>query len=194
MSDEAIRKRTQETAKKLFGGGIKMDPPYLTWKEFDKDLANDFSMHITGNLYSRTVLTLPERQMVACAMLAALRARDELKLHVNAALNVGCDPKKLTEIFFQLATYAGMPSVNEALAGVPRGSQREGRVADQVSAYIDGHARGPAVRHSRPSTSLRILTAERGSSGFSKDWIPRDLRGNDSDEGVFELLTSASKC
>ena len=76
VSDEAIRNRTQETAKKLFGGGIKMDPPYLTWKEFDKDLANDFSMHITGNLYSRTVLTLPERQMVACAMLAALRARD----------------------------------------------------------------------------------------------------------------------
>ena len=92
-----------------------MDPPYLTWREFDKDLANDFSIFITGNLYSRTVLTLAERQMVACAMLAALRATQELRLHVNAALNVGCDPKKLTEIFFQLAPYAGMPAVNEAL-------------------------------------------------------------------------------
>jgi len=29
---------------------------------------------------------------------------------------VGCDPKKLVEIFFQTATYAGMPAVNEALA------------------------------------------------------------------------------
>ncbi|MFH0977110.1 MAG: carboxymuconolactone decarboxylase family protein [Spirochaetota bacterium] len=116
MNDEIITKRTQETAKKLFGKGIKMDPPYLTWKEFNKDLAGDFSKFITGNLYSRTVLTLPERQMAACAMLAALRATDELKLHINAALNVGCDPKKITEIFFQLATYAGMPSVNEALA------------------------------------------------------------------------------
>jgi 4-carboxymuconolactone decarboxylase len=115
VSEEDIRKKTQETANKLFGKGIRMDPPYLTWKAFDRDLANDFSMFITGNLYSRTVLTLPERQMVACAMLAALRARDELKLHVNAALNVGCDPKKLAEVFFQLATYAGMPAVNEAL-------------------------------------------------------------------------------
>jgi 4-carboxymuconolactone decarboxylase len=113
--NDVLRKKTQETAKQLFGKGIKMDPPYLTWKEFDKDLANDFSLFITGNLYSRTVLTLPERQMVACAMLAALRATDELKLHLNAALNVGCDPKKMTEIFFQLATYAGMPAVNEAL-------------------------------------------------------------------------------
>ena len=115
MSEEAIRKRTQETANKLFGKGMKMDPPYLMWKAFDKNLANDFSKFITGNLYSRTVLTLPERQMVACAMLAAIRARDELKLHVNAALNVGCDPRKLAEVFFQVATYAGMPAVNEAL-------------------------------------------------------------------------------
>jgi 4-carboxymuconolactone decarboxylase len=114
MSDE-IKKRTQETANTLFGKGIKMDPPYLMWREFDKDLANEFSRFITGNLYSRTVLTLPERQMAACAMLAALRATGELKLHVNAALNVGCDPKKLAEIFFQVATYAGMPAVNEAL-------------------------------------------------------------------------------
>ncbi len=114
MNDE-LRKKTQETANKLFGKGIKMDPPYLTWKEFDRDLANDFSLFITGKLYSRSVLTLPERQMVACAMLAALRATDELKLHVNAALNVGCDPRKMAEIFFQLAPYAGMPAVNEAL-------------------------------------------------------------------------------
>jgi 4-carboxymuconolactone decarboxylase len=115
MNEEERRKKTQETAGRLFRGGIKMDPPYLLWKEFNKDLANDFSMFITGNLYSRTVLTLQERQMAACAMLAALRAGGELKLHVNAALNVGCDKKKLAEIFFQVATYAGMPAVNEAL-------------------------------------------------------------------------------
>ena len=113
--DEKIREKTKETANKLFGKGIKADPPYRLWKEFNRDLANDFSMFITGNLYSRTVLTLPERQMAACAMLAALRAGDELRLHVNGALNVGCEPGKLAEVFFQLATYAGMPSVNEAL-------------------------------------------------------------------------------
>lgn len=113
---EEMREKTKETANKLFGKGIKVDPPYKLWKEFNRDLANDFSMFITGKLYSRTVLTLPERQMVACAMLAALRAGDELRLHVNGALNVGCDPKKLAEIFFQLATYAGMPAVNEALS------------------------------------------------------------------------------
>jgi 4-carboxymuconolactone decarboxylase len=115
MNKEDMRKRTQETAKKLFGKGIKMDPPYKMWKEFDRDLANDFSMFITGTLYSRSVLSLPERQMVACAILAATRSNDELRLHVNAALNVGCDPKKLAEVFFQAATYCGMPTMNMAL-------------------------------------------------------------------------------
>ncbi len=79
MSDD-INKRTQETASKLFGKGIKMDPPFLMWRQFDKELANELSRHITGNLYSRTVLTLPERQYAAIAMLAALRATEEFKL------------------------------------------------------------------------------------------------------------------
>ena len=117
MCDEDnIARKTQETAKALFGKGIKMDPPYFTWREFDKELANDFSKFITGNLYSRTVLSLPERQMIACAVLAAIRAHDELKLHINASLNVGCNPKKLAEVFFQMAPYTGMPAVNEALS------------------------------------------------------------------------------
>jgi len=115
VDEDSLNERTRETARRLFGKGIKIDPPYLMWKAFDRDLANDFSRFITGNLYSRTVLTLPERQMAACGMLAALRARDELRLHVDAALNVGCDRRKLAEIFFQLAPYAGMPAVNEAL-------------------------------------------------------------------------------
>ena len=111
MSDDVLIEKTKETADKLFSKGITMNPPYFMWREFDRD----FSKFITGNLYSRNVLTLVERQMVACAMLAAIGAKDELKLHVNAALNVGCDPRKLTEVFFQVAPYAGMPAVNEAL-------------------------------------------------------------------------------
>jgi 4-carboxymuconolactone decarboxylase len=115
MEDDELKKRTQETATTLFGNGIKMDPPYRTWKQFDRDLANDFSLFITGNLYSRKVLSLPERQLVACAILAATRSTEELRLHINAALNVGCDPRKLAEVFFQCATYCGMPTVNIAL-------------------------------------------------------------------------------
>ncbi|HPK53240.1 MAG TPA: carboxymuconolactone decarboxylase family protein [Smithellaceae bacterium] len=116
MDEKDIKIKTMQTAKLLFSGGAKIDPPYYLWREFDAALANDFSRFITGNLYARDILTPQERQMAACAMLAALKAKEELRLHVNAALNIGCAPRKLAEIFFQTATYAGMPAVNEALA------------------------------------------------------------------------------
>jgi 4-carboxymuconolactone decarboxylase len=115
METKDMKNRIAETAKKLFSGGAKIDLPYSLWRDFDHELANDFSQFITGNLYSRSVLTIQERQMAACAMLASLRAKAELAIHVNAALNVGCDPHKIAEIFFQVATYAGMPAVNDAL-------------------------------------------------------------------------------
>lgn len=118
MKEKNINEKTVQTANILFSGGAKLERPYRLWKEFDRELADDFSRFITGNLYSRNVLTMQERQMAACAMLATLKAKDELKLHVNAALNVGCDPRKLAEIFFQTATYAGMPAVNEALSAL----------------------------------------------------------------------------
>jgi 4-carboxymuconolactone decarboxylase len=124
MPDQELKKRTRETADKLFGKGARIEAPYILWKEFDRDLANDFSTFITGKLYSREVLTPSERQMVACSALAALRATEELRLHANAALNVGCDPRKLAEAIFQVGTYAGMPAVNEAL-GVLREVLRE---------------------------------------------------------------------
>ena len=81
VTDE-MKKRTQKIAKKLFGKGIKMTPPCKLWREFDRDFGNDLSIFITGNLHSRTALTSPERQMVACAILAGARAKDKLRLHV----------------------------------------------------------------------------------------------------------------
>ena len=112
--DKYIVAKTKETAD-LYFKDVKGERPFDLWRSFDKDLAKDFSKFISGNLYSRSVLTLPERQMVACAVLASLRAAEELKLHLNAALNVGCEPKKLAEVFFQMSTYTGMPAMNEAL-------------------------------------------------------------------------------
>jgi 4-carboxymuconolactone decarboxylase len=48
--DDEVKRKTQETAGKLFGKRIKMDPLYRLGKGFDEDLANDLSMLITCNL------------------------------------------------------------------------------------------------------------------------------------------------
>ncbi len=115
MEIAKLKELTRQTAQKLFGGGVKMDPPFKLWREFNPQLAKDLSLHITGKLYSRTVITIQERQMVAIASLASMGKTEELKLHINGALNVGVEPHKVAEVLYQISTYAGVPAMNEGL-------------------------------------------------------------------------------
>lgn len=135
MADDLV-KRTKETAKLLFSGPAPVEVPYNLWKEFDSDLARELSLFITGNLYSRKVLSLPERQVVAVAALAALQKTDELKIHAHGALNVGVPAEKLSEAIFQVGVYAGFPVVNAALQAlkevlVSRGEWPQGKQSNE---------------------------------------------------------------
>ncbi|MBU4277848.1 MAG: carboxymuconolactone decarboxylase family protein [Proteobacteria bacterium] len=114
MSIEDLKKKTGQTAK-LYFDGYKGERPYELWKSFDKGLAKDLSLFITGQMYAREKLPHPTRQLVAVATLTALERSDELRLHIWAALNVGCDPHDVAETIFQVAIYAGMPVVNQGL-------------------------------------------------------------------------------
>jgi 4-carboxymuconolactone decarboxylase len=115
MPDDDLKKKTGETAKAYFDG-FPWDRPYDLWRSFDKGLAKDLSLFITGQMYARQKLPHPTRQLVAVAALTALERSGELRLHIWAALNVGCDPKDVAEAIFQTGVYAGMPVVNQGLA------------------------------------------------------------------------------
>jgi len=110
--------KTKKTAQRLFSGPVPVEVPYKLWKSFDPDLARDLSLFITGKFYSREILPLPERQMIAVAALAALQKTEELKVHIHGALNVGVPPEKLAETVFQIGIYSGFPAVNAALAAL----------------------------------------------------------------------------
>jgi 4-carboxymuconolactone decarboxylase len=116
MEQRDLLERTKATAARLFSGSTVVEVPYSLWKEFDPELARDLSLFITGRLYAREVLALPERQMIAVSALAALQKTDELKVHLHGALNVGVAGHKLAEAIFQVGVYAGFPAVNAALA------------------------------------------------------------------------------
>ena len=114
MDQDELKKKTGETAKAYFDG-YPWDRPYDLWRSFDKGMAKDLSLFITGQMYARQKLDHPTRQLVACAALTALERTDELRLHLWAGLNVGCPPQDLAEAIFQTGIYAGMPVVNRAL-------------------------------------------------------------------------------
>ncbi len=66
-------------------------------------MAKDLSLFITGQMYAREVVPHPVRQMIAVAALTVLEKTEELELHLQAALNVGCKPRELAETIFQPA-------------------------------------------------------------------------------------------
>jgi 4-carboxymuconolactone decarboxylase len=64
-----------------------------------------------GDIYSRKVLDLKSREIATVAALTALgTCQAQLKVHLNAAINVGCTEAEVKEIIIQMAIYAGFPA------------------------------------------------------------------------------------
>jgi 4-carboxymuconolactone decarboxylase len=74
-----------------------------------------------GAVWSRPGLDPRIRSLLNLAMLTALNRPHELALHVRGALNNGCSPDEIQEVFLQTMVYCGAPA---ALDGI--------RVAEQV--------------------------------------------------------------
>jgi 4-carboxymuconolactone decarboxylase len=69
-----------------------------------------------GDVISRPEVDLKTREMATVAALTAMgTAAPQLKVHVNGALNVGCSPREIVEIIFQMALYAGFPAALNGL-------------------------------------------------------------------------------
>ncbi len=119
MADKAVDEknvveRTRETAA-LYFKGVEGEKPFELWRAFDKDLARDMSLYITGTMYARNKIPHTTRQLVTVAALTVLDRPEELKLHIEAALNVGCRPREISEVMFQTSVYGGVPAMNTAL-------------------------------------------------------------------------------
>ena len=69
-----------------------------------------------GDLYSRGVLDLRSREIAAIAALAALGGIPQLRVHVEAALNLGVSKAEIVELLMQVSIYAGFPPALNALA------------------------------------------------------------------------------
>ena len=113
MSQDLIE-RTKRTAE-LYFEGVTDEKPSDLWRAFDPELAKTLSLFITGQMYSREKIPHPTRQLITIACLTVLSKPEELKLHIQAALNVGCKIREIAEVIFQSAIYGGIPATNLAL-------------------------------------------------------------------------------
>ena len=84
------------------------------------DIAPDFADYLFefpfGDIYSRPGLDLRSREIATIAALAAMgNAAPQLKVHIEAGLNVGLSREEITEILMQMAVYAGFPAALNGL-------------------------------------------------------------------------------
>lgn len=85
-----------------------------------KDIAPDLGRYVIefgfGDIYSRPGLDLKSREIATIAALTTLgNAQPQLKLHIHAALNVGCTREEVVEVIIQMAVYAGFPAALNAM-------------------------------------------------------------------------------
>ncbi|WCM88912.1 carboxymuconolactone decarboxylase family protein [Acidovorax sp. NCPPB 3576] len=72
-----------------------------------------------GDIYAREGLGLRERELATVAALCTLgHALPQLRVHVHAALHVGCQPQEIVEVVMQMAVYAGFPAALNGLSVV----------------------------------------------------------------------------
>jgi len=86
-----------------------------------RDIAPDLATYVVefafGDIYSRSGLTLQERELITIvSLLTAGGCEPQLEVHINGALNVGILPDKIIEAFLQCIPYTGFPRVLNAVA------------------------------------------------------------------------------
>ena len=86
-------------------------------QDISPDLARYTIEFPFGDIYSRSGLDLKLREIATVAALTALgNAAPQLKVHIHAALNVGCSEEEIKEVIIQMAVYVGFPVALNAMA------------------------------------------------------------------------------
>lgn len=79
-----------------------------TTSSFNTPMRTFIEEYAFGEAWSGDALPLKTRSMLVLALLSALGRADELKAHVNGAINNGCTVEELQEVFKMAAVYSGV--------------------------------------------------------------------------------------
>jgi len=95
--------------------GVLPDGDVPTPEGFGSEMLPLVMDNVFGRLWTREGLTRRDRSLVTLGILIALRATDELKIHVQIARNNGLTEDEIAEVIYHSTGYAGFPASNTAL-------------------------------------------------------------------------------
>ena len=127
MSDELHDAGTE--VRRAVLGDDHVDRAVANTTDFTRPFQELITKMAWGSVWTREAeLGRRERSMITLAVLTALRAEDELALHVRAALRNGVTPEEIREVVLHTAIYAGVPQANTALALAQKVLRDEGAI------------------------------------------------------------------
>jgi 4-carboxymuconolactone decarboxylase len=85
-----------------------------TADDFNQPMQDLVTEYCWGAVWGREGLPRKTRSMLNLAMLPILNRPHELKAHIRGALTNGVSKAEITEIFLQVAIYAGVPTAIDA--------------------------------------------------------------------------------
>lgn len=115
--------------------GASGDAVVSSFNDVAPDLGRMIVEHSYGEVFSREGIDMKTRELTACAALAAVGTRTAevpLRVHINAALNVGASRDEILETLLNLTAYSGYPAVQQAV-----------RIASEEFAKRDPYASAP---------------------------------------------------
>ena len=81
-----------------------------------------------GEVWARPGLDRRARSCLTLALLTALRAENEIPMHVRAAIRHGVTPEEIREVVIHAALYAGIPAGNAAFRLVEQTLREDGEL------------------------------------------------------------------
>jgi 4-carboxymuconolactone decarboxylase len=98
--------------------GAAGDAVVRSFDDVAPDLGRMIVEHSYGEVFSRPGIDMKTRELSACAALAAIGSttmETPLRVHINAALNVGATREEILETLVNLASYSGYPATQQAV-------------------------------------------------------------------------------
>lgn len=145
----------RQNYRTLFGGEA------LTGEGTDPELMAMLQKFIFGEVFAKGNLTIAQRELITCTVLATMQTLPQLKAHAAAALNVGVKPVELREAIYLTAPFIGFPktlnavgTVNEVLTerGISLPLEAQATVTD-----ADRHERGKEIQDSLYSGGISAV-------------------------------------
>jgi 4-carboxymuconolactone decarboxylase len=98
------------TVRRAVLGDAYVDRAMAGATAFTKPLQALVTENCWGEIWTREAIPKKTRSLITIAILAALKAPEEIKLHVRGALRNGCTVEEIQDVLLQATVYCGVPA------------------------------------------------------------------------------------